>query len=53
MKILLSWLIEFADFDPGEAQVDAAVRFVFRLKDIDRLRGFRRYFWKAAPLGDA
>jgi hydroxymethylglutaryl-CoA synthase len=45
--------IEFADFDPGEAQVDAAVRFVFRLKDIDRLRGFRRYFWKAAPLGDA
>ena len=45
--------LEFTDFDPGEAQVDAAVRFVFRLKDVDRLRGFRRYFWKAAPAGDA
>ena len=45
--------LEFADFGPGEAQVDAPVRFVFRLKDVDRLRGFRRYFWKAAPAGDA
>jgi uncharacterized OB-fold protein len=44
--------LEFTDFDPGEARVDAAVRFMFRLKDVDRLRGFRRYFWKAAPAGD-
>jgi hydroxymethylglutaryl-CoA synthase len=44
--------LEFADFDPGEARVDAEVRFLFRLKDADRLRGFRRYFWKAAPAGD-
>jgi 3-hydroxy-3-methylglutaryl CoA synthase len=42
--------IEFADFAPGEAQVNDEVRFVFRLKDIDRTRGFRRYFWKAAPM---
>jgi 3-hydroxy-3-methylglutaryl CoA synthase/uncharacterized OB-fold protein len=41
--------IEFTDFAPGEARVGAPVRFVFRLKDVDRLRGFRRYFWKAAP----
>jgi hydroxymethylglutaryl-CoA synthase len=41
--------IEFADFAPSEARVGAPVRFVFRLKDVDRLRGFRRYFWKAAP----
>lgn len=41
--------IEFADFAPGEAKVGDEVRFVFRLKDIDRTRGFRRYFWKAAP----
>lgn len=41
--------MEFADFEPGEARVGGTVRFVFRLKDVDRIRGFRRYFWKAAP----
>lgn len=45
--------IEFTDFEPGEAQVGTPVRFVFRLKDVDRVRGFRRYFWKAAPAGSA
>lgn len=45
--------MEFADFEPGEAQVGAPVRFVFRIKDVDRVRGFRRYFWKAAPAGSA
>lgn len=45
--------IEFADFAPGEAKVNEEVRFVFRLKDIDRTRGFRRYFWKAAPKNSA
>lgn len=42
--------IEFTDFAPNEAAVGQEVRFVFRLKDVDRLRGFRRYFWKAAPV---
>ncbi len=41
--------MEFTDFEPGEAAVGAPVRFVFRLKDIDGTRAFRRYFWKAAP----
>jgi len=45
--------IEFADFAQGEAKVGDDVRFVFRLKDIDRTRGFRRYFWKAAPIRPA
>ena len=45
--------IEFADFAQGEAKVGDDVRFVFRLKDIDRTRGFRRYFWKAAPIRSA
>ena len=40
-------LMEFADAAPGETHVGDAVRFVFRIKDFDRLRGFRRYFWKA------
>ena len=45
--------IEFTDFEPGGAQVGMPVRFVFRLKDVDRVRGFRRYFWKAAAAGSA
>lgn len=43
--------MEFTDFEPGEARVGRPVRFAFRLKDVDRTRGFRRYFWKAAPAG--
>ena len=39
--------IEFTDVDPGEVSVGAALRFVFRIKDVDRVRGFHRYFWKA------
>ena len=39
---------EFTDTQPGELAVGAQVRFVFRIKDIDSIRGFRRYFWKAA-----
>jgi hydroxymethylglutaryl-CoA synthase len=41
-------LMEFTDVEPGELAVGDAVRFVFRIKDEDRARGFRRYFWKAA-----
>jgi len=40
-------LMEFTDVDSGELKVNDAVRFVFRIKDEDRARGFRRYFWKA------
>ena len=39
--------IEFTDVDPGETSVGAALRFVFRIKDVDHVRGFHRYFWKA------
>ena len=41
--------IEFADTPPGALEVGAPTRFVFRIKDFDRLRGFRRYAWKATP----
>ena len=40
-------LMEFADLDPGELRVGDAVSFVFRVKDFDRMRAYRRYFWKA------
>ena len=42
--------IEFTDTRPGESSVGLPVRFVFRIKDFDRVRGFRRYFWKAVPV---
>jgi 3-hydroxy-3-methylglutaryl CoA synthase len=41
-------LMEITDAGAGEIAVGDAVRFVFRVKDYDRARGFRRYFWKAA-----
>lgn len=42
--------MEMADFAVGEAKVGDPVRMVFRIKDFDRSRNFRRYFWKAAPV---
>lgn len=43
-------LMEFADTDPDELRVGLPLRMVYRVKDFDRLRGYRRYFWKATPL---
>lgn len=42
-------MMEFTDFSPGELRVGQPVRFVFRIKDKDPKRDFRRYFWKAVP----
>jgi 3-hydroxy-3-methylglutaryl CoA synthase/uncharacterized OB-fold protein len=44
--------IEFTDVSAGELAVGSKLRFVFRLKDVDRVRGFRRYFWKATLVRD-
>ncbi|MCA0241627.1 MAG: zinc ribbon domain-containing protein [Proteobacteria bacterium] len=43
-------LMEFADADAGELAVGLPLRMVYRIKDFDRQRGFRRYFWKATPV---
>jgi hydroxymethylglutaryl-CoA synthase len=43
-------LMELTDLDPNELQVGDRVRFVFRIKDVDRMRGFQRYFWKATRI---
>jgi 3-hydroxy-3-methylglutaryl CoA synthase/uncharacterized OB-fold protein len=45
-------LMEFADTDPDELCVGLPLRMVYRVKDFDRIRGFRRYFWKATPVRD-
>ena len=46
-------MIDFTDVDPGtELGVGEPMRMMFRVKDYDTRRGFRRYFWKAAPMGE-
>jgi 3-hydroxy-3-methylglutaryl CoA synthase len=42
-------MLDFTDIDEAGLSVDAPMRMMFRIKDIDTARGFRRYFWKAAP----
>lgn len=42
-------LMEITDCDEGQIGVGSPVSSAFRIKDIDRRRGFRRYFWKAVP----
>ncbi|HLQ12520.1 MAG TPA: OB-fold domain-containing protein [Steroidobacteraceae bacterium] len=41
---------EFADPDSESIAVGRTVRMVFRIKGIDELRHFTRYYWKAAPV---
>ena len=38
-----------SDTDVDELKVGLPLRMVYRVKDFDPLRGFRRYFWKATP----
>jgi len=43
-------LMELTDVDPGEVSVGMQVGFAFRIKDVDPLRSFKRYFWKAVQV---
>ena len=46
-------MIDFTDIDADAAlSVGEPMRMVFRVKDYDVRRGFRRYFWKATPARD-
>ncbi len=40
-------LMQFCDTDAGSLSVGATTTSHFRIKDVDRLRNYRRYFWKA------
>ncbi|WP_447760914.1 hydroxymethylglutaryl-CoA synthase family protein [Sphingopyxis panaciterrae] len=42
-------MTEFTDFADDALDVGADLRMMFRIKAYDENRGFRRYFWKAAP----
>jgi 3-hydroxy-3-methylglutaryl CoA synthase len=46
------FLANFTDVDVGNVSVGMPMRMMFRIKDYDDIRGFRRYFWKAAPAFD-
>lgn len=46
-------MMDFTDIEQGTVDSGMEVRLVFRIKDIDEKRGFRRYFWKAVPVIDA
>ncbi len=47
------WMMDFTDVEESELEVGKPMRMMFRIKDVDPQRGFRRYFWKAAPIVDA
>jgi hydroxymethylglutaryl-CoA synthase len=42
--------MEFRDVEGATPKVGDQLRMRFRVKSLDRKRGFRTYFWKAAPL---
>jgi 3-hydroxy-3-methylglutaryl CoA synthase len=42
-------MLDFTDIDEGDLAVGKPMKMMFRIKDVDANRGFRRYFWKASP----
>jgi 3-hydroxy-3-methylglutaryl CoA synthase len=44
-------MADFTDVDPGSVDVGSRMRMVFRIRQRDEARGFRKYYWKAAPAG--
>jgi hydroxymethylglutaryl-CoA synthase len=46
-------MMDFTDVEPDALAVGQVMSMVFRIKDLDTQRGFRRYFWKAAPAASA
>ena len=42
--------MELTDSPQGSLEIGTPVEMVFRIKDFDERRAFRRYFWKAAPV---
>jgi 3-hydroxy-3-methylglutaryl CoA synthase len=42
-------MVDFTDVVPETLDVGTPVTLQFRIKQFDKQRGFRRYFWKASP----
>ena len=43
-------MMEMVDVGSAGLDVGTPLRMVFRVKDVDKARGYPRYFWKATPL---
>lgn len=43
-------LMEMVDVGPEGVDTGTPLRMVYRIKDIDKTRGYARYFWKATPI---
>ena len=43
-------LLELTDVKAGSLAIGTRLSMQFRVKDFDEARGFRRYFWKPAPV---
>ena len=43
------FMTDFTDYEQGQVDVGMDVRLMFRIKEFDDQRGFRKYFWKAVP----
>jgi 3-hydroxy-3-methylglutaryl CoA synthase len=43
------FMTDFTDVNVGDIEAGMDVRMMFRIKSLDRSRGFVRYFWKAVP----
>ena len=41
--------MEFVDVAAGSVAIGATVEMLFRIKEIDNVRHYRHYFWKATP----
>ncbi|MBO6634581.1 3-oxoacyl-[acyl-carrier-protein] synthase III C-terminal domain-containing protein [Parvibaculum sp.] len=46
-------MMDFTDVEPGTVDSGMEVKLVFRIKEFDDKRGFRRYFWKAVPIASS
>jgi 3-hydroxy-3-methylglutaryl CoA synthase len=44
------FMSDITDVDQGQIDTGSKVKMMFRVKDVDEKRGFKRYFWKAAPV---
>jgi hydroxymethylglutaryl-CoA synthase len=42
-------MVEFADVEADDVVVGAPMRMMFRIKAVDEVRDFTKYFWKAVP----
>lgn len=43
-------MAEFADVDAADVEVGRDMMMMFRIKSIDEMRDFTKYFWKAVPV---